>query len=91
MFVYIRGGNLIDNSITLEPIIGFSGYIVKLKSIDVKDFLQVYIKLIYKWGLHMATKVKIVNFGNYRGHTSVCPVLGWNLDIMAIQVVWNFD
>ena len=27
----IRGGNLIDNSITPEPITGFSGYIVKLK------------------------------------------------------------
>ena len=28
----IRGGNLIDNYITLEPIIGFSGCIVKLKT-----------------------------------------------------------
>ena len=31
----------------------------------------------------MATKENIVNLGNYRGHNSVCPVLGWNLDVVG--------
>ena len=90
---WIRGGNLVWNYITLEPIIGSSGCHHEIKDqLMLEIFLQVCYKSIHKWSIfmYMAKKIKIVNFENYRGQNYVYPILGWNWDIMAIQVVCIF-